>query len=285
MNPSYQQIAELFGLSTPSEETTDIEAVDEKGYTAYERGLARMQSGEFEKAIDAFRKAVDESGGTDPETLFSLASALEAADLFPQALHQYRKALKARKEDAESHIGMSEIYKRHGRGEKSIQELMQAIEEEPNQAYLRYRLAETLNDLGRPKAAYAALQEAIVLKPDEPHYHAWGADLLIRLKRFDEAVESLRAAVELSPGDDHLYVRTAIAFWGADRRQDALKACLLASELNPDHLALYGLLEAFYLRLGMTDEVRALSAKVSKLDDYDRDLVRRMLEDAGEQAV
>lgn len=280
--PSYEQIAELFGLQVEAERP-DVDSLDEKEEpaTPLERGRQKMSAGDFLAAVKHFKQAVEESGDADREAVMALAISLEATDASAQAIQQYIRALELQLEDPEPRVGLSSLLKREGRGKEALVEAQAAIEADPTNAFLHYRLAELLRSLGYPSKAYAVLQSAILLEPDRAFYHSWAADLLIQLKRWDEAILSIQAAVELSPGDEDLYVQTAIAFWGAGRGEDAIKAAGLASELAPKKDYIFGLLQAFYRGMGNLEEAARLDKKVAKLDAFDRDVLRRRLSEAG----
>ncbi len=275
--PSYAEIAELFGLTLPEDEVPLEEAEAEKPVrhaTALERGDHFFNEGEYAKAIEEFREAVADSAGSQ-EAILKLAATLEIQDTLPAAMRQYRKALKAAKDNAfEPQLAIADIYRKHGRGREALEELNRAIELEPDNAYGHFRLAEAFLNYGYPNRAISAVHRALILAPDSWFYYFWLADAQIKVKAYDDAVESLRAAVELSPGDAHLYARTAIAFWGAGRHLDAIKAARLASDLVPANGAYIGLMEALMRREGQIEEAN-LAKK--ELDQYDQDQLDRWL--------
>ena len=153
-----------------------------------------------------------------------LAGAYEFAEMAPEALRQYEKALRVRRDQPEPLLGLSQVYKRYARYKDSLKQLEEALAIEPRNAFYQFKLAEILREIGDKEAALTAARLAVSLAPVDPFYHYWVGDLLIEMRQFDVALEALRAALELSPGDDYLYLRTASAFWGAGRQQEAVKA-------------------------------------------------------------
>jgi tetratricopeptide (TPR) repeat protein len=279
MDPSFKTIADLFQV--PQTDVSDVKPNVRKkeGETAEESdelGRQSLSEGDFETAIKHFRKAVEQRDVNDPSSRIDLAGAYSASDQFPQAMRQYERALRV-KEDAEPHVGLSELYKRYGRFRDSIEHLEQAIRLEPNSPYHHFKLAETLREMGERKRALVAAQHAVAAKPDEPFYHYWMGDLLIHMGRYDEALDSLRAAIELSPGDDYLYVRAMVAFWNAGRKPEAIKAIRLASDLDPEKNVYHGLLGVLLERMGQPDEAKLESERAAKMDRYDRDTLDRLL--------
>ncbi len=276
--PDYREIAELFGIEVPTGAEEPEES--DRDATPTELGQQRLIEGQYEKAIAHFRKAVEVSEGEEGSALLDLASAYSVGEMLPQAYRQYLKARRLQEQNPEPYLGMSDILRREGRWDASLQELKHVVELEPSNGYPHYKMADILHAAGHKIQALEAIQNAIFVAPDQSFYHFWMADLLIELRRFEEAVESLQAAVELSPGDDHLYLRTAIAFWGAGRPQDAIKAARLASDLNPDNLVPMALMFKMHRALGQHEEAQQLKARAERLDDYDLDKLLRLLREA-----
>jgi tetratricopeptide (TPR) repeat protein len=279
MSPSYRQIAELFGLTPPEADDQPILSAKLKGNTAEESSALGGQSlseGHFDKAIEHFKRAI-EQGGEDPGRFLDLGGAYEAADMAPQALRQFLKALRNKQDALEPHLGIAELYKREGRWRDSIAEIEEALNREPDNPYYQHKLAEMYRESRYRDRALEAIQRAVASAPADSFYHYWMGDLLIEMGRYGEALEAFRAAVELSPGDDYLYVRSAVAFWLAGKRPEAIKAIRLASDLDPENHLHHGLLWSLLKQNGQVEEAEAEFKRASKMDDYDKDKMGRLL--------
>jgi tetratricopeptide (TPR) repeat protein len=284
MEPGYKTIADLFAVAQPDSMDVLPNARKKDGRNAQESeelGRQSLSEGDYEAAIRHFRAAVSQRDPEDISSRLDLAGAYDYGDQYPAAMRQYEKALRIKHDAAEPYVGISDLYKRYGRFRDSIERLEAAIRLEPNNAFLRIKLAEALRDAGEPTRALMAAQQAVVAAPDEPFYHYWIGDLLIHLRRFEEALDSLRAAIELSPGDDFLYLRASVAFWGANRKPEAVKAVRLASDLDPSKHMYHGLLGILLEEMGQPDEAALESGRASKMDRYDHDTLGRMLDEMG----
>ncbi len=282
MEPSFQQIAELFQLATPEESSAAPKARKAKGDTAEESaelGKQCLGDGNYAKAVEHFKTAIAQRDPKDPLGHLDLGGAYECMDEAPQALRQYEKAIKIRRDQPEPWVGMADLYKRYGRYKDSIERLQAAIELEPGNAFYHIKLAELFRDMGEPRRALLAAQGAVAASPEEPFYHYWVGDLLIQMGRDEEALESLRAAIEMSPGDDFLYLRATVAFWNVGRHQEALKALRLASDLDPSKNVYHGLLEVLLGKMELMDEATLERDRAARMDSYDRDLLRRLLDE------
>jgi tetratricopeptide (TPR) repeat protein len=286
MRPSFQQIAELFQIELPGfdEDVLEAEPRNKEGKDAAESedlGRQSLSDGDFETAIKHFKSAIEQRGEPSAAVQTDLAAAYEYGDLAPQAFRQYTLARKISQSEPEPLIGLSDLYKRHGRFRESVSKLEAALDRDPNTPFLYFKLAETLREMGERSRALLAAQRAVLGKPEEPLYHYWIGDLLIEMKRYEDALESLRAAIELSPGDDFLYLRAAVAFWRSDRKQEAVKAIRLASDLDPDKHVYHGLLEVLLENTDQQEEADLESQRADKMDRYDHDTLTRTLGEMG----
>lgn len=289
MDSSFQQIADLFQLTLPEDSGADPKAVPRKtkgddAAESAELGRHCLSQGDFQGAIKHFETAAEQGRAEDPELAVDLAAAYEYGDEGPLAFRQY---LRARRLGASTDplVGISELLKRNGRYRDSIEKLAEAIEADPANAHLRFKLAETLSAAGERKRALEAGRAAVAAKPEDAFYHFWVGDLLLSMNRDEEALESFRAAIELSPGDDYLLLRASIAFWKLDRKPEAIKAIRLASDLDPKKDLYHGLLEALLSDMGQLDEANLESDRADKMDRYDEDLMDRVLKEMGLQSA
>ena len=280
MEPTFKTISDLFAVAQPSPEETAENPRKRHGETAEEsEALGGLFLGEnnVAEAVRHYKEAVAKRSHEDIGSMVNLAGALDYGDEAPQAMRQYLLALRRQKDAIEPRIGMSDVYKRYGRFSDSIRELDVAIERSPNDAYLRIKKATALRDSGFPKRAVLAAQEAVVARPDEAFYHHWLGDQLVTMGEDEAALDSLRAAIELSPGDDALFLRVAVPFWRLGRRPEAVKAIRLASDLSPDKDLYHGLLGILLEEMGQEEEARLESGRADRMDDYDHEMLSRLL--------
>lgn len=283
MNPEYQQIVDLFGLTVPvEEEQKEPQDSSPKGPEDIVRIAEQsLLAGDYERAAEYFERVLEQFPSKSVEARMGLATAMECLERSPQAVRQYAKVLKEQEKTAEAHLGLGEIYARHGKTDAAIRELEEAIKLEPDNGFYYLKLAEEFRKIGQRTKALKAAQTAVYFAPSESFYHYWMGDMLLELKQYEEALAAFRAAIELSPGDDFLYAQSSLAFWGAGRRVEAMKAVRLANDLNPEKYHYKVILAEFLRRESMIEEAELELKSVKKLDEYDKDLIRRMFVQAG----
>lgn len=272
-------ITELFDLPGASQPKAISPARDKVGRDAADSeqlGKTCMTDGDFEGAIAHFQRAVEQGGTELPEGLLNLGAAYEAADMAPAAFRQYGKALRSQS-SGELHVGLGAIYKRYGKVHDAIAEMERAVQMEPGNAFYAFKLAETLRDNGFRTDALAAAHLAVAAKPDDAFYHYWMGDLLLEMHQYAEAAAAFHAALEFQPGDDHVLLLTALALWGQGKRPEAIRAIRLAGDLDSEKPIYAGVLERFLQADGLVEEARLEQKRSAKMDDYDRDLIERLL--------
>ena len=284
MEPAFKAISDLFAVVPMDDLDIPDNPRKKEGRNAQESeelGRACLSDGDFQAAIRHFKNAISQRPADDITAALNLAGAYEYGDQYPQAYRQYEKALRAKVDAVEPHVGKSDLFRRHGRFRDSIEELQRATDLEPGNAFLHIKLAEVLRDAGEPKRAALAAQKAVIAKPDDAFYHYWLGDLFLAQGRYEEALESLRAAIELSPGDDYLYLRAAVGFWRVERKQEAIKAVRLASDLDPAKNLYHALLVILLEESGSLEDAAQESERAKKMDRYDHDLLGRLLDEMG----
>lgn len=278
MEPTRKDIADLFSVIVDPQPEIDETGRKKKGDNAdesVELGSQSLTEGDYERAIEHFRRAVEQRDPNDIQGRVDLAGAYEFAEMAPEALRQYEKALRVRRDQPEPLVGLSQVYKRNARYKDSLKQLEEALALEPRNAFYQFKLAEILREIGDKEAALNSARLAVSNAPVDPFYHYWVGDLLVEMGRFEEALDALRAALELSPGDDYLYLRAATAFWGSGRQQEAVKSIRLASDLDPDKHLYHGILELLLREMGQNEEADLEMERANKMDDYDRDALVR----------
>lgn len=283
MEPSGREIADLFSvvLDRSTAPSPVRKATGETADESVELGRQCLTDGDHQRAIEHFRAAIAQRQKGSVGDHVDLAGAYELAEMAPLALREYERVLRLSKESSEPRLGMSQLYKRQARYRDSIGHLEKALALEPSNAFFRFKLAEILRETGELDRALTEARLAVASDSGDSFYHYWLGDLLIEMRRCEEALMALRSAIDLSPGDDFLYLRAAVAFRGAGRRQEAVKAVRMASDLDPDKHLYHGFLELLLREMDLNEEADMESARADRMDDYDREALRRIAKECG----
>jgi len=277
--PDFELIKELFDL--PGSDSNGNGAHSTNGKQGRNReessrlGKSALNEGDYETAVQHFKRAVEQSDEKSPWVLMDLGAAYATAGNVPQAFRQYEKAKRVQK-SGELMVALASLYQQVGRSKDAIARLKEGVELEPQSAYVHYKLAEGLRKAGYKTEAIDAAQVAIACAPDQSFYHYWLGEFYLSLGQFQNAVDSLHAAIELSPGDDNLYFLVSQAFWGLDKKQEAIRSIRLASDIDTANMLYHGLLERYLRSSGMTVEADQELNRASKMDLYDQEMLGRV---------
>ncbi len=271
-----QEVYHLLGLSRAGVVSEHRGHEGKDSEQSQEFGRACMMDGDFVGAVRHFRRAIEQAEDNEPEILADLAGALAASDQAPEALRWLGRARRLRS-TAESRLAFSAIYKFEGRSSKAADELREAIQDDPKNAFLHLKLAETLRGAGRRKDALEPAQQARILDPEDAHAHQWTGDLLMELGEFEQAESAFRSSLEMSPTDHRVLQMMAVAQWGQRKHSEAFKSLRVAISISDDEPAYGHLLALFLESQGHTDDAQEERRKAGEMERFDRDLLARMV--------
>ena len=284
----------------------------------FELGRLRATAGEFERAIMAYRDALDlrdnfpiawgalgdalyatgafleaddayanqiRTSNSDPR-LMSAAAALCANKLAP-AEAMLREHLKAQPTDVAAIRMLAEVGARLGRYGDAELLLMRAIELAPSFASARHNLALVLLRQGKILESLREIEALRRSEPDNPQYRNLQAAALARLGDYEGALAMYADVIREQPREPRLWLSYGHALKTAGRTDEAIKAYREAAKLNPDFGDAYWSLANLKTFRFTADEMAAMRAALGReLREDDRFHIHyalgKALEDAGE---
>lgn len=213
INEEYHRVAEKLKDVGKLEESVAVfqnlaEIIPERrGNTYKEIALIRQQQGQLDKAVDAFKKAIEyneKTGYIETKANFTADIQLclgllfkemkhhrEAQEYFHKAIKEFQKAL-SRDPDLTSAIaGMGVALAELGQQEEALKYLQRAVNLEPSNAENQFMLAKMLAKQNRYDEAIATLNKAkeVISKEDDE-------EAFSELQEFLAEVESLKAKAD-----------------------------------------------------------------------------------------
>jgi tetratricopeptide (TPR) repeat protein len=189
--------------------------------TIYLAGLVAMQSGQNDRAIDWFVRAITKTGKV--EYVSALGTALQHQRRVEEALKAFDKAASL----------------------------------EPENALHWKNLGAVLIDLDRPDEALLSLRRALDLQAGYVEAANLSGLLLYRQNRFAEALESFNSSLDARPNQaDALHMR-ALVFQKLGRLEEAAADGLRSQMLDPANIDTHNNLGYVLHKLGRYDEASA----------------------------
>jgi tetratricopeptide (TPR) repeat protein len=178
----------------------EVRARAEATSTAFDVGLAALDAGEFEEAINQFTIAA-ESDDTQHIIFANLGSALSGAEQYADAADAYQKAILLAPAEAGYYNNLGVAYGRTGQIDQAIEALDQAAQLRPEiggDAY--YNLGVLLTNTGQMADAAAAYQRAVTLDPTHAEaYYQLGIAYFGSATTIPDAIPAFEKYLELTP--------------------------------------------------------------------------------------
>lgn len=125
--------------------------------------------------------------------------------------------------------------------------------------------ARTLLEEGKYQEAVAAYQAAIEERPEDPYLRVALAQAYRRLEQDDKASAALEKAAELAPRDIDVLLALGEWYQATGKKEEAVAAYSRASDAEPGNLGLHMLLAERFKELGRADKAAAEEAKVKSI--------------------
>lgn len=214
--------------------------LDPNHYNArFNLGVALLALKKFPEAREQLAKAI-ELGGTEPEIRFKYATALREVgetELAKQQLDLYQKQLQANQRHAlaASKTAQGDKELSTGDPQKAVADYREAIEANPDDAQIVYKLALALDRTGDTTAERTALEQAIKLDPGFALAQNQLGYLASRSGDSATAEEHFRLAVHAAPGYTQAWISLAATLAMESRLVEAQEALASALKLEPDN--------------------------------------------------
>lgn len=211
---SYKKAMELDEKDSYLEENMQALAVVQQQANFY--AGQQFANNEFTKSHQNFELAADlaeDLGVVDTVAVYNAGLAAERAEMYPEALEQYEKALELGYLDGRMYVFLALMHEKMGNDEEYLQTIQEGREAYPSDTDLiRMELNHYLQN-DKFEEAERNLKLALEEDPDDQALHFALGVVYDNLGRVDDAAESYKRAIELDPNYfDALYNLGALYF-------------------------------------------------------------------------
>jgi tetratricopeptide (TPR) repeat protein len=213
-------------------------------FAHFVEGMGFEESGEMERALDAYRKVLNVDPGQS-ELASRVAGLLIQQDDFPQAIDVLKDAIKANPNNAEPYQQLAFIYTRYlKRTDQAIDYANRAIALNPGDVEGYQRLVEIELAAGQEKRALDALDRALKVHSSDPNFWIRLGKLYVAIlfksdsqpkpEELKKINEIFKRASEHS-GDDPSILKEVADYYAASQQlKEAIPLYLRVLELQPD---------------------------------------------------
>lgn len=196
-------------------------------------GNALQELGHFEEALAAYDRAI--ALEPDQDDLECQRGGLLAALLRPEdAIRAFDRAIALNSGNAEAHLNRGVTLRRLGKPDMALACFEQAVTINPHLAEAHNSRGNALTDLNRYQEALASFDQALLLNPDYADVHNNKGAALKRLNRFKEALACYDSALALAPSSEEAHNNRGNVLVELDRLEEAIKGFDAAIALSPN---------------------------------------------------
>lgn len=177
-----------------------------------QEGISLSESGEYEPAIFAFKRAAD----LDPSW-------------------------------SGPHVNLGVVFGRMGKTGKAVEAYTAALERDPDNPVAYYNLGTAQHQLGLHKEAVWAFEELLLLAPDYPHVRAALANVLGELREFDRAIALLLEELDIDSACPSCWSSLGLAYVCTGNAERGEQCLLRALQLDPTYFNAIRNLVSLYL--------------------------------------
>ncbi len=197
-------------------------------------GRALANKERWPEAMDEYREALRLDPGL-AYAHYNLGLALETEQRWDEAGASYRNALELLPHFSQAGVQLAKILQRQSRAAEALPVLYQALRYQPRLADAHFQIGRACLDLGRIEDAIPHLERALEIDPGFAAAEGNLGVALCRLGRYDAAVPRLRRAITLDASLPDLHFNLGIALDQLGRAADALASFREAVALRPEH--------------------------------------------------
>jgi tetratricopeptide (TPR) repeat protein len=130
--------------------------------------LSYYESGEFEKAIEAYKLAIKLRPDLQ-ESYYHLGMAYSSLGRYKEAIDAYNNAIRIKPDYAAAYYNLGHAHSNLNQYDKAIKVFRQAIQYDPNNVETYLALADAYSDSGEQNKAVATFEAAIRREPGNPY--------------------------------------------------------------------------------------------------------------------
>ncbi|MFA4955392.1 MAG: tetratricopeptide repeat protein [Candidatus Methanoperedens sp.] len=164
-----------------------------------DKGTEYDISGEYEKAIEAYNKAIA-INPNDKEAWLFKGLAFGELDEYDKAIEAYNKAIDIDPNYAYAWNHKGTALTELGEYNKAIESFNKAIDIDPNYAYAWITKGAAFGKLGEYDKAIEAYNKAIAIDPNDAAAWTYKGTALTELGEYEKAIESFNKAIAIDPG-------------------------------------------------------------------------------------
>ncbi|CAC9505607.1 hypothetical protein [uncultured Gammaproteobacteria bacterium] len=198
-----------------------------------EKGNNNYHKSEFEKAIEAYKKAIEINPDSDM-AYCNMGLAYDKLGELKEAIKAHKKAIEFNSNIDKAYCGMGHAYASLDKLKEAIEAYKKAIEIKPDSDMAYCNMGSAYGKSGKFKEAIEAFKKAIEFNSnnDNAYYNNMGL-VYLKLSGFKEAIEAFKKVIQFNSNSDVAYDGMGLAYLKLGKFKEAMEAYKKAIDLNP----------------------------------------------------
>ncbi len=210
------------------------------------------------------------------ELRIALADALRRERRLPEAIAEYRVALKDRPDSLREHVAYIKLLRDAGKIAEGVVEYAARARKDPSDFRGALLLGSALITAGRNEDARPSLDRALELAPRSPHVLVTLGTHFTKNKDYARALEYYERALQEDPHFVGGLYQSGLLLLFAQNDDRGLERLTEAARLEPDSSVIFSDMGAAYLALGDTREAERCLTEGIRLDPTNHWAAHRM---------
>ena len=199
-----------------------------------EEGKTYYNNGEYDKAIEIFKKAVE----LNPDNELNwhwLGPSYNKNGQYQEAINSLLKAVELNPDDYLNWNWLGSSYNQNGQYQEAINSGLKATQLNPDYAGNWYSLGCSYYFNNQYQEAINSLSKAVELNPDNDCYWYFLGSSYLNFEDYNNAVYSFERSIEINPNDSDTWNDYGVALQRLNRIDEAKSACSKALEIDPNY--------------------------------------------------
>lgn len=185
---------------------------------------------------------------------------------YDKAIEIFKKAVELNPNDDDSWRWLGNSYNRNGQIEEAIKYYLKAAELNPDDSRNWFNLGISYLNNEQYKEAINSFLKVVELNPDDSYSWYGLGNSYIKNEQVEDAIKSLLKATELNSNDYQSWLDLAISYIHNEQYEEAIEPLLKAIELNPNNASDLSLLGWVYKLNGQYEEAMNSFIEATKLN-------------------
>ena len=228
-------------------------------------GSSYNQNGEYQEAINSLLKAI-ELNPNDAYNYYWLGFSYYGNGEYERAIDSSLKAVELNSDNEYNWFLLGCSYYQNGEYEEAVNSLLKAVEINPNDYLNWYWLGLSYYNNMQYQEAINSLLKAVELNSNDAGNYYWLGRSYNDNEQYEKAIDSLLKATQLNSDDPENWYRLCISYHINRQYQDAINSGLKATQLNPDYAGNWAWLGSSYGMNGQYQEAKIAVSKALEID-------------------